>query len=75
MNEPTTPAPRFRRVVVEGRYTYETDLDLKLGDRVLLPGSAKGGNWKGTVTALTSKYSGPCSRIVRKVLDADRFQP
>jgi hypothetical protein len=62
------------RVVVEGRYVYETDLELHVGDEVLLPASWSG-EWIGTVTALSSDYGGPCKRIVRVVrgrTDAER---
>lgn len=33
------------RVVVDGRYSYETDPDLEVGDEVLLPPSGLGGQW------------------------------
>jgi hypothetical protein len=54
----------MRRVVVEGRYVYETDLELEVGDEVLLPAGLTG-DWIGRVTALSSDYGGPCKRIVR----------
>jgi hypothetical protein len=54
------------RVVVEGRYVYETDLELEIGDEVLLPSGGQGA-WVGRVTALSSDYGGPCKRIVRLV--------
>lgn len=75
------PVPRhleFRgmaRVVVDGRYSYETDLDLEVGDEVLLPPSGLGGQWIARVTALSSDYAGPCRRIlglVRRRADAER---
>lgn len=56
----------MHRVVVEGRYVYETDLELEIGDEVLLPAGMTG-DWVGKVTALSSEYSGPCKRIVRVV--------
>jgi hypothetical protein len=51
------------RVVVEGRYVYETDLKLEIGDEVLLPAGFSG-DWIGRVTALLSDDAGPCKRIV-----------
>lgn len=56
----------MRRVIVDQRYTYETDLELEVGDEVLLPASWSG-EWIGRVTALSSDYGGPCKRIVRVV--------
>ena len=54
------------RVIVDGRYTYETELEVEVGDEVLLPAG-----WSGervaTVTATSAEYSGPCKRIVRVV--------
>lgn len=54
------------RVVVEGKYTYETNLSVALGSKVLLPNprSKSDSTWVGTVTALTSTYTGPCRQIV-----------
>jgi hypothetical protein len=63
------------RVVVDGRYSYETDLDLEVGDEVLLPPSGLGGQWVARVTALSSDYTGPCRRIlglVHRRIDAER---
>jgi hypothetical protein len=63
------------RVVVDGRYTYETDLDLEVGDEVLLPPSGLGGQWVARVTEQSSDYAGPCRRIlglVRRRADAER---
>jgi len=60
----------MRRVVVSG-YTYETDLPVKRGTKVLLPESwlgevtGKRGPWEGTVTSLISDYTGPCKRIIK----------
>jgi len=58
----------MKRVVVNG-YTYETDLDVKVGDRVLLPGGGVRAmlgelTWEGTVTAIGSAYTGPCRRVI-----------
>lgn len=60
----------LKRVQVEG-YTYETNLPVKVGDRVLLPTPewlqiAKGPTWEGKVTSLEpGDYKGPCLRIIR----------
>jgi hypothetical protein len=58
----------MKKIVVNG-YTYETDLDLKIGDRVILPTAAwlrdvKGPTWVGVVEALESDYAGPCARVL-----------
>jgi hypothetical protein len=64
----------MRRVVVSsssGRlYTYETDLDVSEGDRVLLPPGTSDNPWEGTVTSFASKYTGPCKQII-EVIDDD----
>jgi hypothetical protein len=68
-------ARRVTRVVVDGRYSYETDLELEVGDEVLLPPSGMGGQWVARVTALSSDYTGPCRRIlglVRRHIDAEQ---
>ncbi len=52
----------MRRITVDG-YAYETDLDVAVGDEVLLPDSGTG-QWVGTVTSLTTNYAGPCRRVV-----------
>lgn len=59
------------RVIVDNNYTYETDLALSVGDRVVLPTpywlrEFKGNEWVGSVTSTTSSYSGECVRIIRK---------
>lgn len=54
------------RVIVDEIYTYETELEVEVGDEVLLP-AGWSGEWVGTVTATSSEYSGPCKRIVRVV--------
>lgn len=56
------------RVLVNDKYTYETDLDLKIGDEVLCPTPSflrdvKSPTWEGTVTALNSDYTGYCEKI------------
>jgi hypothetical protein len=38
---------------VDGRYLYDTDLKLEIGDEVLLPAGFSG-DWVGRVTALSS---------------------
>jgi hypothetical protein len=62
------------RVVVDSRYVYETDLELEIGDEVLLP-EGFSGDWTGRVSALSSDYAGPCKRIrglVRRRVDVER---
>ena len=62
------------RVMVDGRYVYESGLDLEIGDEVLLPAGFSG-DWVGRVTALSSDYAGPCKRIiglVRRRSDVER---
>lgn len=51
------------RVVINGRYTYETDLPVTLGSIVSLP-SIIGGVWEGCVTALESEYTGDCRSVI-----------
>ena len=67
--EPSVPSRVTRIMVSSGAksYTYETDLDVKVGDRVSLPSKYAGGRWVGEVTALTSAYTGPCKRILEIV--------
>jgi hypothetical protein len=58
--------PELKRVQV-GRYAYDTDLPVKVGDKVKLPGTWVPGHedgWEGEVTSLTSDYIGPCKRIL-----------
>ena len=62
------------RIEIDGRYAYETDLELEVGDEVLLP-AGWSGEWVGRVTALASDYGGPCGRVVqlvRKRADAEQ---
>lgn len=59
------------RVIVDNNYTYETDLVLNVGDRVVLPTpywlqDVKGSEWVGVVTATSSSYSGDCYKVIRK---------
>lgn len=59
---------------MDGRYVYESELDLEIGDEVLLPADFSG-DWIGRVTALSSDYAGPCKRIlglVRRRPDVER---
>ena len=52
--------------------TYETDLDLEVGDQVVLPRFPWQMRWDefpiGTVVALESDYDGPCRSIISKSL-------
>jgi hypothetical protein len=57
------------KVLVNGQYTYETDLDVQVGDDVILPTPSflrdvKGPTWEGRVTSLNSDYTGWCERII-----------
>lgn len=53
------------RVEVAARYAYDTDLDVKVGDVVLLPESPfSGGPWTARVTNLKADYDGPVKRIL-----------
>lgn len=56
----------MKRVMVN-QWTYETDLDLQVGDVVELPPGRSEENWVGTVTALQSHYDGPCKQVIRKL--------
>lgn len=60
-----------------GRYTFETDLPVKVGDTVVLPTPAylrdvKGPTWTGKVTSLTSDYSGDCAKIIKVAKESKR---
>ena len=56
----------MKKVVVNGKYTYETDIDVQIGDIVLLPsaGWLDKQPWQGTITALNSTYTGECRKII-----------
>jgi len=61
-----------KRVVVNHSHTYETNLDLKVGDTVTLPTPSwlrdvKPPTWEGEVTSLESTYDGACAKIINKV--------
>jgi cell shape-determining protein MreC len=60
------------KVQINHQYTYETDLDLKIGDKVRYPTASHlqdvfGYTQIGTVTSLTSDYNGYCVKIIEKV--------
>lgn len=68
--------PGMMRVQL-GRYTYETDLPVEVGDVVLVPNpqwlqDVKGVYTERTVTSLTSDYKGPCVRIIRIVKKVEK---
>ena len=70
---------KTKRVVVNGSWTYETDLRVKVGTRVLLPTAdwlrdVKGPTFEGTVTSMESTYNGFCNRIVA-ILPKKRSKP
>jgi len=52
-------------------YTWETDLDLQVGDEVILPAtwlSEVRGTWTGKVSEIgDGGYKGPCKRITQRV--------
>ena len=59
----------MKRVVIDSNLTYETDLPVKVGDRVKLPTpdfleDVKGYSWEGEITSLDSSYTGPCKKIL-----------
>lgn len=54
----------IKRIVVNNRYTYETDLDVKVGDLVEVPGTGDGSHWAGRVTSLDSAYLGECKKVI-----------
>ena len=60
------------KVIVNGQYTYETDLSVNIGDKVEYPTvswlrDVKGPTQIGEVTSLQSDYSGYCVKIIRKI--------
>ena len=58
------------RVVVDHKYTYETDIeDLQIGDTVVLPCPPYDTDetWQGKITALESDYDGDCVMILAKL--------
>jgi hypothetical protein len=60
------------KVVINHNLTYETDLDLSIGDTVVLPTASylrdvQGDTFEGKVTALESDYDGYCVKVIRKV--------
>jgi len=62
---------RYVQIEVPGGplLTYETDLDLKVGDLVVLPALPwTDGPWRGRVTGLgRGGYRGPCKRVLRRL--------
>jgi len=59
------------KIVVKG-YTYETDLDVNVGDIVELPTAywlrdILGDTWEGVVQSLEGKYDGYCEKVIRIV--------
>jgi len=59
------------KLVMVGNYTYETDLDLKVGDKVVLPTPSwlldvKPPTWTVEVTSLSSTFQGNCLSIISK---------
>jgi hypothetical protein len=65
----------MKRIIVNG-YTYETDLDVNIGDVVEFPTAdwlrdVYGYSQEGVVTALESDYKGECVRILSLVTKKD----
>lgn len=57
------------RIEIDNKHTYETNLEVKVGDNVLLPTAdflrdVKGPTYVGTVTSLTSSYTGACRNVI-----------
>lgn len=57
------------KIVIDNKYTYETDLPVKVGDTAVLPTAdflrdVKGPTFEGTVTSLNSTYAGSCSKVI-----------
>lgn len=53
------------KVLIDGRYAYETDLeDVEVGDEMLLPGTISADSWTGIVTSLEPAYDGPCRKAI-----------
>lgn len=60
------------KIVVNGAYTYESDVAVRVGDRVRLPATDYSNEEReGRVTAVDSDngYKGPCRRIVAVLPD------
>jgi hypothetical protein len=52
------------KVLINGRYAYETDLDdVEVGDEMALPGTTTG-PWYGIVTELDPDYEGRCAHVL-----------
>jgi hypothetical protein len=52
------------KVLINGRYAYETDLDdVEVGDEMLLPGTTSS-TWHGIVTELEPSYDGRCTKVL-----------
>ncbi|MET0305905.1 MAG: hypothetical protein ABW196_06710 [Solirubrobacterales bacterium] len=52
------------KVLINGRYAYETDLeDVEVGDEMVLPGDLPG-SWTGIVTTLEPAYDRPCRKAI-----------
>jgi len=65
----------MKKIIVNG-YTYETDLDVNIGDTVEFPTAdwlrdVYGYSQEGVVTALESDYDGECVRILSVVSKKD----
>jgi hypothetical protein len=56
----------WKKVIVNHAYTFETDLDVQLDDFVLLCHRERG-PWIGRISSLTSSFTGPVMKVVKKM--------
>lgn len=49
-------------------YAFDCHVAVKVGDEVVVPGTWVSGNrpQRATVSSLSSSYSGPCAKVLRK---------
>jgi hypothetical protein len=67
----------MKKVTVNNRYCFETNLDVGVGDIVNLPPSGYSPDgWAGVVTSLKGEYKGECKQIVSiaSKFDEDTFR-
>lgn len=53
------------KVIIDDKYTYWTDVEVSVGDKVVLPPGWGYDEWEGTVTEIGSRWPGKCKAIVR----------
>lgn len=55
------------KIIVNDRYTYESDIEVEVGDVVILPAGRDGGDrWAGYVTSIAAKDDRPLKKIICK---------